>query len=483
MISLPKNNLATILRDYAHIRCEMVMTPNLNLTNSIVRWINIDNTKSLSEKQQCMNYEYLMSVYRIYLMYTTLKYFSIIEENSINFISEEELQFDISKITTDKNISKKKLLLYMRNAFNHNNDPNHSKYNISPNGKYLEIHLLDIRSSKEKLMENSKPKPFYIKIEFQQLSEIVVSMLNASRGLIVQEWIKPSEFDITNLTFDMLKNVSTKIYYLKNKIDDNIKTLRNQSVDEGIRTKEEKEKVLNSNSYLITEHKLYDEQIEKILEEFNFYQTKFPNFKKDEIYQSVFFRKLLEQTEPLPTYKTHILQFQGLLHQIYMLEPSITQNFIDKQLTSLLVGEEILDTNNDYKQFDIKRRKMVKDVYLKNLTTKINLAIKVLDKNSQIFYPFMMYFGYMIDTIIKEETLIINNTKYSREKLRNAIVHGRYIISNNGTIHFYDRNNGYGLDHNFNAHYKILFSDLNDFVEEKYNLLVNYRNDINNLKK
>ena len=108
MISLPKNNLATILRDYAHIRYEMVMNPNFNLTNSIVRWINIDNTKSLSEKQQCMNYEYLMSVYRIYLMYTTLKYFSIIEENSINFISEEELEFDISKITTDKNISKKK---------------------------------------------------------------------------------------------------------------------------------------------------------------------------------------------------------------------------------------------------------------------------------------------------------------------------------------------------------------------------------------
>ena len=299
--------------------------------------------------------------------------------------------------------------------------------------------------------------------------------MDASRGLVLQEWIIPEGFNLDKFTEKELSKIKTKIYYFKNKVDDDIQGLKSYIRTNGASSKDKK-KILESNPYFMTEHYLYDEQVKMIIEQFDNCLKTYPTLKSDNIYKSKFLDRILRQTEPLPLWKTHVWQFQGNIHQLYMLEPNITQSFIDLQVSNLLDNNEIKDSDPIYERLDNIRKERMKSVYLDSYIHKMDLIINLFDKTTQVFYPYMMYYGYMIDTVIQDEYIEIKGITYNREKLRNSIVHGRYIISKDSILHFYDRNNGYGKDHDFNEHYTISFKDLSSYIERKYIEIVKNQN-------
>jgi len=79
-----------------------------------------------------------------------------------------------------------------------------------------------------------------------------------------------------------------------------------------------------------------------------------------------------------------------------------------------------------------------------------------------------IYLGYIVDTLIDDEEIEIEGCNYSREKLRDSFVHGRWFTTGDGTIEFYD---GMGKNKNyctFDWHESININDLKMWGENIY---------------
>lgn len=465
MISLSKENIASRLRDYANIRGIMIDNPDITQYTALRQWtILLDGTKHGENiEAKYLTTEYFANVHRTVSMYHLLKFFSLIEESSYEYILESELDFDLNKIFNDKvpnNLSKKKLILLLRNAFNHNDDPQHSKYNISINGKYLELDLLDIRKESEKKANPNDPIPLNFKINYEQLSEIVSAVTKANKGLIMQEWTCPKNFRLEKMNEGTLKKIKTTIHYLKRKIsDDSRPNIHNFSIN-GV-SEETAHNFLDTQQNeknQSVEHYLYPEQVKYVIEVMNSQTLISLLAELSDTFKTYLFQELLKDTEPLPMYKIEQFRFLGLLEQLFLINPNISQKDIIKTLLSCAENE---NTENE-------TTRIIKEVYLRTPRTTLDLYKKTLDVDMQAMYPFMEYWGYMLDTIIDDEYIEINGKIYERIHLRDSVVHGRYILGNNNTIHFYDRNNGFAQDNNIHTHYEINYHDLKNYIEDQY---------------
>ena len=94
-------------------------------------------------------------------MFSNFKLFSFSEDHTLNRDNNilesdlEDLKEGLNKIEGSTDISNKQLIRLIRNAFNHNNDPNFDRFKISKNAKNIEISFKDLRTPKEET-ENSK---------------------------------------------------------------------------------------------------------------------------------------------------------------------------------------------------------------------------------------------------------------------------------------------------------------------------------------
>lgn len=145
--------------------------------------------------------EYYKKMLRIYRSYNQFKEFSIIEDFLLNrddYLSNNDLE-EIEKYcyfkTKPSNISNKKIVQLIRDAFNHNDQVGTEKFKISENGKYFEIKFKDVRTDKEKLA-NLPQKTIIIKLDNNCLFNISRIISEKKQNVLFLSYDIPDDFNI-----------------------------------------------------------------------------------------------------------------------------------------------------------------------------------------------------------------------------------------------------------------------------------------------
>ena len=161
---------------------------------------------------------------RVYSDYIFFKKFSIIEDFLLNrddYLNNNELsgiETDCQIIEAPSNLTNKKIIQLIRNAFNHNNSEDMDRFKISVNGRYFEIEFKDIRTSKE-IENNIPPKPVKIKFNANYLSKVNNIINEKRQNQFIISFDIPNDFDFysDNLNVELDK-ISVKHYHFPKKM-------------------------------------------------------------------------------------------------------------------------------------------------------------------------------------------------------------------------------------------------------------------------
>jgi len=402
---------------------------------------------------------------RIYNIINGLKLFSYLEESFFDSIDNAGL--DLSEFRKNVNdggifvegngneFSNKQVIMYIRNAFNHNDDNVHSKFNISRNGKYIEVHLQDVRKEELKITNPNDKKPFHIKISYdnfvklfnlmnRNIQNCYVSFYTSDLGPLNSECLE-DEF-LHRLCFNRIilqKKVPQEV------LQEIIKISKNNPLPKD-------QKLLQINNILLTNGIRY--KIESY--PLDIYQKKAIRtlISKEKNFDTMVLDNLLIQAAklytPLGLEKHSNIIYELLLLKL-MLNTDITyQEFIDS-VYKYIDGEKE-ETNG-----------LAKRLYEKgtgDLREKIELQVSVdlyMDKS-----PYLTYVTYVISNMYDTDSEIIING-INREHLRNSLTHGWYFVDRQNNLMLYDNFNRRKNDYDFYWHKSVPFVDLFNVIVGK----------------
>ena len=187
MISMTKNEIAKYLRDYSILSELIRINPKISVQRLFQEFV-VSNGRFEDN-----NGEYFIRMVRCYGLYNILKTFSYCEDLQIDRLSEDNLQFDEIKEDIfvnkedSKYFSKKLIIKFIRNAFNHS-EGDKELYKISKNGRYLEVNL-SLNDYVDKNGNRKIPVPFHIKINIEQLEKINRSLIDAGQNLLMTDFV------------------------------------------------------------------------------------------------------------------------------------------------------------------------------------------------------------------------------------------------------------------------------------------------------
>lgn len=449
MISLEKNEVAKYLRDYA-IMSELVRNNPDRTINSIFNAFMIG-----SNRLEDCNSDYFIRMIRVYALMCELRMFSFREDLSIDFLKENELDIsDIKdKIFVNKDDSKyfssKQIIKYIRNAFNHS-DQDKRLYNISFNGRFIEINL-----------QNTKPIPFHVKLNYDQLHKINYEIAKNSHSLL----LSMMDWDAIDFSKLFLKDEIEKLkfihYYFPKKVDfDTINSMNDfdyskcKTVSEMLKCTSD---ILNSSSipFSIETFPLKKEQIAKSHEILsNLSNKKLNSFDLDILKK--FLSSILSDIIPLGMYHVDQLGFEEMFAIWFMYDSKLSYNQIVSILNDVLSGKEYRPNSNfqgDYSLFDKERYESVQRQFeSNNLTISVRGIQMSMDYNTRKKYPIVLYLEYIASCFTNEEMFDFSNIDVDSEHIRNAFVHGRWFFGEGDNIELYDCQSGNNNDYNFNWH-------------------------------
>ena len=474
MVSMSKIDIAKYLRDYA-IMSELVRN------NPSVKIRTIYNNYMIGSGREDEIYDNgFIKMIRVYGFMTELRMFSFIEDISIDFLNENDLDFDDikSKIFVNpevaKKFSKKEIIRYIRNAFNHNDDSNHSKYNISVNGRFLEIDLQDVRKEREKLLNPQNKKTFHVKLDGKQLHKICKEALKKNHNLVA------GYIDYDNYNFDdpfnetNIDNLSFVRIYISKKIDLSIINEISNSNMENLDSFQQRIdliiSILNKNNYKdyhVERYQINDSQKRKL-------KNSLKNIKNLDVQiigmkalkNSIF--QLFSEVIPLGMFHFAQLYYEQQFASWFM-DPNLSFNEIEAIIKKGLMKEPYelcKNTSAEYISFDKERYDMISSVDSAHLVSEIMMT---RDYNSRVQYPITLYLGYISDSLNNEPEIEVNGKKYDAVHIRNSFVHGRWFFGKKDSIELYDCESGNDNDYNFNWNESISLHALLNSMDNMYN--------------
>lgn len=274
MIAMTKEEFATYLRDYS-IMSELIRNHQQTSIRQIFQNFMITNGRFEDN-----NPEYFVRMIRSYKIYVIMKSFSYYEDLQINRLKDEELHFDEIKESIfvnkedNKYFSKKSIIKFIRNAFNHS-DADKELYKISKNGKFIEIYL-SLDNYIDRNGNRKIPVPFHIKISMEQLEKINTSLIEAGQNLLMSDFKYERDFDLNRDTpEEAAEKIKFRHYYFDKKIPadilDKISTIGEvEDVDSLSRKQKiaQIENVLKKEKYNIQEFSLDKFQKKRAIEYF-----------------------------------------------------------------------------------------------------------------------------------------------------------------------------------------------------------------------
>ncbi len=435
MISMSKEEMINYLHDYAQIASLQTNQPNLPIGSCFNLYMTFNGRKEDNTK------EYYDTMRTVYIIYCIMKLFSFSEDHTLNRDNNilesdlEDLKEGLNKIEGSTDISNKQLIRLIRNAFNHNNDPKFDRFKISKNAKNIEISFKDLRTPKEKAA-NKKEKPLNIKFNVDHLNKVLYNTVYNSRTTLYYG-INLTDFNYSS------KNIYKEL--------DNIK-ITNYLFPEKL-TREQKEKITD----LQKEEYLSIEDIEKNGEElFNYirslaepYDYKLTKEQKNKIeyfiktdkkmrYEILDNNRIdmmnyyLEQSLPIAGFKQKSLYNQLLLVGGYQSVQNLSHMDVLDRISNIVYDTPI---PSDY---TIEEELLHEKFQAKGMKFQLYFLLDMMSRDFLEYLPTIMYLDSVITHYCTDETITIDNKTYETEKIRNSLVHGRWIISKDSKLVMYD---------------------------------------------
>ena len=473
MISMIKNEIAKYLRDYS-ILMELICRNSKISIQYLFQEFLVSNNRFEDN-----NIEYFTRMLRCYGLYNILKTFSYLEDLQIDRLIEDNLKFDEIKEDIfvnkedSKYFSKKLIIKFIRNAFNHS-EGKKELYKISKNGRYLEINL-SLNDYVDKNGKRKIPVPFHIKVNIEQLEKINKSLIEAGQNLLMTDFVYDESFDIENNNpKEEIKKVKFRHYYFNKKISMELldKLCEIGSVED-IDKKSSKnkllemDKIIQNEKYKVELFELDEFQQERGIEYFLVIRGLMKKAKSilGENYFQNMINYCLSKLIPLGMYRYEQQIYEYMFSVFYIQDFDMSYDAIKNEIVKICFydSEEILQTSN----LTNRRVRCINDIW--NTDAKKQLfAIFSTDKESRVIYPLMTYVDFVINNLVDDEYLFIQKQIIPRDRIRNSLVHGRWYIGCDDNIEFYDCPNGNNNDYNFDFHVTINVRELQKMVEEIY---------------
>lgn len=451
MISMSKEKMLSYLFDYACLS-------NLLMQNRDKTVRELFNNYALDNEIYSNNYEsdYYDVMRRTYIAYNAFRYYSIMEDFLLNrddFISNNDLnglESGFNIIEAPRDLTNKKIIQYIRNAFNHNGE-DAERFKISVNGKNYEINLKDTRSQKE-IDSGVLPKPVKIKFDINGLMKTINIMSEKRQNTLFLSFDIPEDFDFYSSNLDEeLDKIKFIHYYFQKKLDRPVIEKFDQLIDtKNLNEKELLERSDEMNNYAAQinspiVYNLDSIQKEKLKELILRYRnSKQPNIVESygEVCGIMFY--YLSKVIPVPGFKMIDTEQQIILCEDFLMDVNITYNEIIGRLTRLLNDEPkpdyYDDIDNAIHDYLSSRGKSFNNKFLLNM----------LDGSFTQLTPVITFIDAFITHYYKESTIEIDGETYNKESVRNSFVHQRWYIDKDNNICLFDadpRNiNDYNLE-------------------------------------
>lgn len=485
MISLTREEIAEKLIDYNVLISKMHLSKNKKIKEL---YIEIFNERGISLESYESVENHYSTMLRVYRIISFLKFFSYYEEAFFNSIVDANLDFSKYKKNINdggifvsgngSNFSNKQIILFIRNAFNHNDDKNHSKFNISKNGRFIEFHLLDVRSEREKTNDPDNKKEFHIKISYESFVEMFKIFCDNIESAFIPVYIDGDSLDFTGP--NLFDNAVVKRLYLPRRTPLHIIDELIEIVDNEIHSKQELfdkvKSVLQLEEEEFVKYFSLDEFQKRTLNRM-FRRVDFSYMSNQEL--ELFIDTIIRKYIPNGMEKTPDILNDVLLLSLFNMNKSYKDiagsviKIIDNKAVQLSEDEKYvssrLKTNRDKVEF------------------KDNFSWSFF-KTPYVNYLFYIFNNFSDDElhltdskgkVISFEGNNINDVFTLKEHIRNALTHGWFFINDEQEFEFYDNANRHVDDYNFYCHATVPIRELLAATLEKHNSnikIANYEN-------
>lgn len=430
---MSKREIAMCLHDYANIQYRAVNYANISIETIFKDYMEETGRPELA------NYEYFKKIVGIYRIQLALKSYSITEDfllNRDNYLSENKLDDFVKKCFIEPNnvnLSKKRIVQLIRNAFNHNDNDDFDKFRLSDDLKYIEINFRDIRTPKEKSNGGSE-QPLKITIDLKYLDKL-------------HKEISEKAENINYMKFDIPRDFKFKAKGLRNEID------RIKIPFYNFRKKLSEEQINKFNempAYTpLGDTKSEYEEYAKNISDTRMYEM--TDLQKETLYQNIrSFTKynmniihtygkiniityFLMRALPLPGLMQELLINQRLYNDLFFLRYNISYNDIITRIGN------VATYNEDAKLYSNEYDTQMHEIMVKNIPPLKALYLYLdCQGGYSLGIPYIMYVDYVISTLCTDEFITIGSETYKREALRNSLVHSRWHTTVSDKIAFYD---------------------------------------------
>lgn len=444
MISMSKEEMINYLRSYSTIVGSSFHHPDRSIGSTFNLYLSSNNIYLDNPEQ------YYDRMRHVYTSYNFLREFSIIEDFLLNrddYLNNNDLNGLFNDATFYSNIngiSNKKIIQFIRNAFNHNDDTDFDRFRMSVNGRFYEIELKDIRTQKE--IDNGLPvKPFHMKISVNALCDIINYINDKRQNILVISFDIPEDFDINaENIYDELGKIKLVRYYFNRKVDNaTIQSFDLISNQESKTTSEidSRSDAMHNLAKSISDPVLFDlthEQKEKVASMIEIYRRELPDLLVQRVEANLYY--FLLRVVPVPLFKYKEFKNQMLLADSLFIDYNYNLSEVRKKVADLINGTAKVEDDPFYECLTNY-----------SITDLINLYKDLLDGEFIQGLPIMTYIDSVITHYCDLEEITIDGVTYNKEKLRNSFVHSRWFFGTNGEVVFYDadpRNiNDYNLDY------------------------------------
>lgn len=459
MLAMSKFEMVQYLKDYANL-CNMMIHNQSKKPYNLFASYMIRNGR-----YEDNNEDYYNRMVSTYTFYTYLKKFSVLEDFLLNrddFLNNDDLadlRDGIGSITAPANTSDKKIVQLIRNAFNHNNDPDIERFRFSQSVKRFEVDLQDIRTSSE-IANNAPIKPFNVTFNQEYLVKLYNLISEKSRNVMIVAYDISDDFDYNSNTLKSdLSKIKVIKYYITSKLSQDVIDKLNQF----------REKTHEPNV-----------DIKKINKEFHEYVS---TLAKPVVYDLT--------DEQINTLASMIIAMRSNsnewylkiagLHAIYcMLNKVIPVPLLKKEESQeqLIMGSFIISGKLSYSAILTYLRDIINgndlnlpDGFEKNLFYKIkssmdrgqliDLYYDMLDGRFFQCMPAISYIDAIVTQCYYGDSININGLKYNKDMVRNSFAHRRWFIDHDNKIVLYDADPRNIKDYDLTLVGKI---DINEFI-------------------
>ena len=415
---LSKIEIAELLKSHVSLMAKSMQTPNKSF-----KTIFAENNPNIPATEIDKYYNIMQE---LFITFLAKKYFiSFYDVTFKDYLKED----DIPDNLVDKNIfaegsnaddfSKTETINFIRNAICHSDTTEHCKFLIKDGKLHIEI---------DRTLKNRR---FHVVFNANYLAKLT-SQLTHSTKLDITIFKKKSAFDISQGNY--LHQIKNNLYLRRIKLSADKEEKDTTDLMDFVKHAEE------TGNY--KDFKFSTLQAAKAQEDIFACLGKDPDINILSVLSQI-----LRSTLPLASVKFDEWQ-QLFCFEEYYLDGNLTYNDICNEKKNEVHGKE----TNFHKI--IKNYKNDESFIFANYIQTENILFNL----STIFY------GYLFDTLITDETIKIGKKEIPKNKLRNAFEHSRYYFATNGTMVFLDWKNKDEYDTNWKTNIKI--EDLAKFAEE-----------------